>query len=191
MDNEANGAETKNITIQANDVACGQSDWIVDDPWKPSRIGIKSISYRPIGCIRLSKAVLEVSSTDGKRKWDVYYSFRKTYFADTKVPMIGTSLRYCSFCDTVAIDIDAGCTYLDLLMEVKIISVGAMHERPAKYRLKKRIKKKSLSTESCANTSDKNSDELDENRKQTREVFTDERIVQTDSNLIVDEEGKY
>jgi hypothetical protein len=176
-------ASTSNGIVQSNDTEVNNvfNSWsfYADDPWKPCRVGIKSISYKPIGYIKLRKTILEVSSTDGKRKWDVYYNNKKVYSSDDiRVPMIGTSLRFCSFCDTVAIDIEAGCTYLDLFLEVKVISVGAMHKRPSKYRLKRR-RKKSCGEKSNTSNSDigENISNLNDMVKENNKIeFLDEKL---------------
>jgi hypothetical protein len=105
---------------------------LYDDPWKTSSIGIKCISYKPIGCIFLTRRILDLYVTDGKRKIDILYSYSKLYKNKIKVPSIGTSIEDCSFCDTITLDFDPESTLFDLIMEVHIITQGASLERNSK-----------------------------------------------------------
>lgn len=92
------------------------------DPWKASAIGIKCISYQPIGYVFLTRKILDMYSTDGKRKLEILYSFSKRYRNRIKVPAIGAKLNNCSFCDTITMDFDPDSSLFDLIMEVQIIT---------------------------------------------------------------------
>lgn len=95
-----------------------------DDPWRASSIGIKCISYKPVGYVFLTRRVLDLYSTDGKRKVDIVYNYSKKYRNRIKTPSIGSSMHNCSFCDTITIDFDPCSTLFDLIMEVQIITQG-------------------------------------------------------------------
>ena len=95
-----------------------------EDPWRASSIGIKCISYKPIGYVFLTRRVLDLYTTDGKRKVDIVYNFSKKYKNRIKTPSIGSSIENCSFCDTITIDFDPSSTLFDLIMEVQIITQG-------------------------------------------------------------------
>ena len=95
-----------------------------DDPWRASSIGIKCISYKPVGYVFLTRRVLDLYSTDGKRKVDIVYNYSKKYRNRIKTPSIGSSMNNCSFCDTITIDFDPCSTLFDLIMEVQIITQG-------------------------------------------------------------------
>ena len=100
-----------------------------DDPWRASSIGIKCINYRPTGYVFLTRRVMDLYTTDGKRKLDIIYNFSKKFKNKIKTPSIGTSLQNCSFCDTITIDFDPSSTFFDMIMEVQIITQGAVMER--------------------------------------------------------------
>ena len=95
-----------------------------EDPWRASSIGIKCISYKPIGYIFLTRRVLDLYTTDGQRKVDIVYNYSKKYRNRIKTPSIGSSINNCSFCDTITIDFDPSSTLFDLIMEVQIITQG-------------------------------------------------------------------
>jgi hypothetical protein len=103
-----------------------------DDPWKAGCIGIKCISYKPIGYLMLTRRVLDLFVTDGKRKIEVLYNYSRRYKDKIKVPSIGTAMSNCSFCDTITIDLDPDSTFFDLVMEVQIITQGATLDRHLK-----------------------------------------------------------
>jgi len=98
-----------------------------EDPWRASSIGIKCISYKPTSYVFLTRRVLDLYSTDGKRKIDIVYNYSKKYHNTIKTPSIGSSMENCSFCDTITIDFDPSSTFFDLIMEVQIITQGKHH----------------------------------------------------------------
>lgn len=95
-----------------------------EDPWRASSIGIKCISYKPVGYVFLTRRVLDLYTTDGKRKVDIVYNYSKKYRNRIKTPSIGSHIENCSFCDTITIDFDPSSTLFDLIMEVQIITQG-------------------------------------------------------------------
>ncbi len=95
-----------------------------EDPWRASSIGIKCISYKPVGYVFLTRRVLDLYTTDGKRKVDIVYNYSKKYRNKIRTPSIGSSMHNCSFCDTITIDFDPSSTFFDLIMEVQIITQG-------------------------------------------------------------------
>ena len=118
---------------------CSLSD--VDDPWKASSIGIKCINYKPVGSVFLTRRVLDLYVTDGKRKVDILYSYSKKNISKIKIPSIGSSIENCSFCDTITLDFDPDSTLFDLVMEVQIITQGACEERDSKLESEETNKK--------------------------------------------------
>jgi hypothetical protein len=100
-----------------------------EDPWKTSSIGIKCISYKPIGCVFLTRKIVELTDTDGKQKIKILYSYTKADRDKLKVPSIGSSIENCSFSDTITLDFDPDSTLFDLVMDVHIITQGATLER--------------------------------------------------------------
>jgi hypothetical protein len=115
----------------------------IDDPWQASSIGIKCINYKPIGSVFLTRRVLDLYETDGKRKVDIIYSYSKKANSIHKIPSRGTSIENCSFCDTITLDFDPDSTLFDLVMEVQIITQGASNKREeSKSELKETTKKK-------------------------------------------------
>ena len=100
-----------------------------EDPWKTSSIGIKCISYKPIGCVFLTRKIVELTDTDGKQKIKILYSYTKADGDKVKVPSIGSSIENCSFSDTITFDFDPDSTLFDLIMDVHIITQGATVER--------------------------------------------------------------
>ena len=114
------------------------------DPWKASAIGIKCISYQPIGYVFLTRKILDMYSTDGKRKLEILYSFSKRYRNRIKVPAIGAKLNNCSFCDTITMDFDPDSSLFDLIMEVQIITQrpnSDLARRKSKLTTTKTVKK--------------------------------------------------
>ena len=103
-----------------------------EDPWKASSIGIKCVSYKPIGHVFLTRRVLDTYATDGKRKIDICYNYSKKATSKEKVPSIGTSIKNCSFCDTITLDVEPCAEVYDIVMEVQIITQGASLERHVK-----------------------------------------------------------
>ena len=75
-----------------------------DDPWKASSIGIKCVSYKPVGFILLSRRILDLYTTDGSHKIEIFYSYSKKFRNKIKIPSIGSSMQNCSFCDTITLD---------------------------------------------------------------------------------------
>jgi hypothetical protein len=105
-----------------------------EDPWKASSIGIKCISYKPVGYMLLSRRILDLYATDGSHKIEIFYSYSKKFRNKIKIPSIGSSMRNCSFCDTITLDFDPDSTMFDLVMEVQIITQGATIDRKLKVR---------------------------------------------------------
>jgi hypothetical protein len=121
------------------------------DAWKASSIGIKCISYKPVGYMFLTRRILDMYVTDGKHKLDVLYSYSKKFRNKVKIPSIGTSIKNCTFCDTITLDFDPESTMFDLVMEVQIITQGATRERnnnKNKKSLKKKMNKLSITSNS-------------------------------------------
>lgn len=111
--------DLRNLSSMSHSLTSLNND---DDPWKASAIGIKCISYKPIGYVFLTRKILDLYSTDGKRKLEILYSYSKKYKEKVKVPTFGTSLNHCSFCDTITLDFDPDSSLFDLIMEVQIIT---------------------------------------------------------------------
>ncbi|CAF0814066.1 unnamed protein product [Brachionus calyciflorus] len=112
-----------------------------DDSWKPSALGIKCYSVKHDGYVFLTRKILDLSSTDGKRKIDVCYSYAKDYKNGHKIKPRGSNLQNCSFCDTVSLDFDPDSTLFDLVMEVQIITL-APTRKPIENGLNRNIEQK-------------------------------------------------
>ena len=94
-----------------------------DSPWKASAIGIKCISKKPIGYVFLTRRILDLYSTDGKRNLEILYSYSKKYRNKIKIPKLASKINSCSFCDTITFDCNAdSASIFDLIMEVQIIT---------------------------------------------------------------------
>ena len=96
----------------------------LENAWKPTKFGIKTISYRPEGFTYLTKSVLELYLTDGIGGIDIRYIYARNYRHAEKVPFIGTSIENCTICETITIDIEGPSTYFALILEVQIITQG-------------------------------------------------------------------
>lgn len=111
--------ELRNASILSHSLASLSND---DDSWKASAIGIKCISYKPIGYVFLTRKIQDIhDSVDGKRKLEILYSYSKRY-KRVRYPMFGSSINHCSFCDNITLDFDPDCSLFDLIMEVQIIT---------------------------------------------------------------------
>ncbi|RNA05365.1 hypothetical protein BpHYR1_026670, partial [Brachionus plicatilis] len=95
-----------------------------EDTWKPSSLGIKCFSQKPKGHIFLTRRILDLCSTDGKRKIEIEYNYSKNFQNEKEFKSKGSSIQNCSFCDTVSLDFEPESTFFDLLMDVQIITVA-------------------------------------------------------------------
>lgn len=59
------------------------------DPFLASSIGIKCINFKPIGYVFLTRRLLDLYQTDGKRKIEIAYNYSKKIKKKTKVPALG------------------------------------------------------------------------------------------------------
>lgn len=133
-------ADIRNSTM-CNSLTSLMSD---DDPWKASAIGIRCISNKPIGYVFLTRRILDLYSTDGKRKLEILYNYSKKYKNKIKIPTLGSSINNCCFCDTITFDLDPDSTLFDLIMEVQIITQCAeeknnLHKKKVKMKKKEEI----------------------------------------------------
>lgn len=115
-----------NSTDQSQEIILHKSFHDINDTeytWKPSTLGIKCISEKPKGHIFLTRRILDLCSTDGKRKIEIEYNYTKDYKNKQEFKSKGSSIQNCSFCDTVSLDFEPESTYFDLLMDVQIITV--------------------------------------------------------------------
>lgn len=97
--------------------------------WKPSSLGIKCYSQKTKGHIFLTRRILDVCSTDGKRKIEIEYNYSKNFEKDQGYKSKGSSIQNCSFCDTVSLDFEPESTFFDLLMDVQIITVAPANSK--------------------------------------------------------------
>lgn len=97
--------------------------------WQPSSLGIKCYSQKPKGHIFLTRRILDMCSTDGKRKIEIEYNYSKDFEKDQGFKSKGSSIQNCSFCDTVSLDFEPESTFFDLLMDVQIITVAPTNSK--------------------------------------------------------------
>lgn len=93
-----------------------------EDTWKASTLGIKCVSEKPSGHVLLTRRILDLCTTDGKRKIEILYNYSKKYQDKKKLPAKGASIQNCTFCDTISLDFDPDSTLFDMVMEVQIIT---------------------------------------------------------------------
>lgn len=59
------------------------------DPFLASSIGIKCINYKPLGYIFLTRRLLDLYMTDGKRKIEIAYNYSKKFKKKRHIPSTG------------------------------------------------------------------------------------------------------
>lgn len=163
--------ELKNLSPMSHSLTSLTND---EDPWKASAIGIKCISYKPIGYVFLTRKILDLYTTDGKRKLEILYSYSKNYKEKVRIPTLGTSLNHCSFCDTITLDFDPESSLFDLIMEVQIITLC-----PNDILLRKKSKlSKSVKNEVAINASGSSSSSSDSETESETTLVTSTYDIQ-------------
>jgi hypothetical protein len=124
-----------NMTLDENENET-ESDF---NPWKVKAIGIKCISYKPIRYLTLTRCVLDVYTTDGNEdEIKIVKIYSKRYTTIHTIPSIGTRLNDFEISDVITIDIDGPSTFIDLVLEVQIITLGPSKERRNHQRVKRK-----------------------------------------------------